>query len=1093
MAFNITEIRINEMIEPLGIDVKNPVFSWKMISDEKATYQTKYKVLVGSENGFDDYWNSGMCESDNSIAVSYEGKPLKAETRFFVTVQVWNQNNQMTSMGTWFETGMMSGKIESWDGAQWIGSPEYCIASDTMSVFVIESTIQILDGIRAGIVFGVNDERLLDIEKNELGLAGENYISYVMNIDASPAQLEIYRVGYSKEDKKEVPFAVIRVVDIESGQEVFTEENKREKHKLTVEVTGNCAYVYVDDVKVDEVERMTFMGVQKGPRQLNPLGDNDTTSFPRLCQIGYYVGENSKAFFDGLHVRNLRSPHAEIISLDTDTGKVMMGEQLETIDPSKGALPMLRTEFTVFKKVKRARLYATARGIYECCMNGSQVGDQFFAPGASQFDKHLNYQTYDVTDQIAAGVNVWSSTLASGWWMDSFSYTLTNYNYWGDQVSFLGKLVLTYEDGTKEVIVTDETNWKCFGDGPYRYAGFFNGEHFDGRKADMYKAFSLPEFDKDVLVPVTVVEPVSIPESPQTIAVAQPWPAVNETVPKLVGHYQAPVKAVEVLNAVSMTEPADGIYIYDMGQEVAGVPCIGLTGKSGEQVRFRYGEMLYPNLEEYGDLAGRMLQVNLREASNTDIYICSGEGLEVYQPKFTFHGYRYIEISGIETPPAIEYVQSIALSSVEDITGAFSCSHELVNKLVSNVTYSQRSNFISIPTDCPQRNERMGWVGDTHVFCRTAIYQSNTKNFYLRNLQAMKDLQSDDGRLPDIAPFGGGFGGIVYESAMILVTWELYQQYGDITVVEEYYDAMNLWMKAMEKAGLPGMLNEFGLGDWLATEETDPHLIWNAFHYRNAKIMSVYANKLGKNDDELRYEKIAAETKKYWNEFFVEAETGYSRSADGRINDTQGSYSIALSCDVYNEDNKKLGYAHLARKTREANCTVQTGFFGTGPLNPMLSEGGYEDLAQKTITQTMYPSWLYPITQGATTIWERWNSFTTEHGFGGNNSMNSFNHYSLGSVVSWLYENVLGIHRDETQPGYKHFILRPETGTFAYAKGHIETPHGTIKSEWTLKGEEIVYQCEIPANTTATLQFGEVDKELGSGCYEFRKEINYEI
>lgn len=368
-------------------------------------------------------------------------------------------------------------------------------------------------------------------------------------------------------------------------------------------------------------------------------------------------------------------------------------------------------------------------------------------------------------------------------------------------------------------------------------------------------------------------------------------------------------------------------------------------------------------------------------------------------------------------------------------------------------------------------------------FFRTATYQSQVKNFYLRNLQAMRDLQTESGRLPNIAPFGGGFGGVTYESAMILMTWELWQQYGDFSVVEEFYDAMDRWMSALTAAGMPGNIQEFGLGDWLSPDETDAHLIWNAFHYRNARIMARYAEKLGKTEDAKKYQDMASATRTYWNDTFVDPATGMTRTSSGKINDTQGSYAIALSCGVFYEEQR--AFEHLARKTRECGCTVRTGFFGTGPLNAMLSAGGYHDLAQKMINETSYPSWLYPVTRGATTVWEHWDSYTVANGFGGHNAMNSFNHYSLGCVLSWLYESVLGIKRDESDPGYRHFTLAPEIGGFEFARGGIPTLRGRIESGWEYKDGDVLYHCRVPKNSTATLILGDIKKELGSGEYSF--------
>ena len=518
------------------------------------------------------------------------------------------------------------------------------------------------------------------------------------------------------------------------------------------------------------------------------------------------------------------------------------------------------------------------------------------------------------------------------------------------------------------------------------------------------------------------------------------------------------------------------------------MPVLKFKGKAGQKITIRYGEVLYPDLPEYKGLVGQMLQANLREASNEDTYYCKGEGIEIYKPRFTFHGFRYIEISGVDEAPALEDVQAVLLSSVDQITGKFHCDNELINRFTQNVKFSQYCNFISIPTDCPQRNERMGWMGDTHIFCRTATYQSNVKNFYLRNLQAMKDMQTEDGRLPSIAPAGGGFGGQTYESAMILIVWELYQQYGDAALIEEYYDSMDHWMDSMKAFGLPGTpslhINEW-LGDWLAPVPADDYLIFNAFHYRNAALMEKFAVLTGNAEGQKKYHQIAEETKRYWNDTFTDKETGITKNADGSTCDVQGSYSIGLNCDVFADAVKEKAFAHLERTTREGNYTIQSGFFGTGPINPMLSKGGYPEAAQKTITQTTFPSWLYPVTQGATTIWERWNSFTRENGFGGNNSMNSFNHYSLGSVLSWLYENTLGIQRDEEDPGYKHFTLKPEMGTFEFAEGGIDTPYGRIESAWKKTDAGYSYTCHIPENTTATIVLGGEHKEIGSGEYTF--------
>lgn len=1104
--FKITEVRTEYQVNPLGLDVERPRFSWKLASEEKDCRQAAWQVQVGSSRGQKDCWDSGRVESDCSVGVHYEGTPLTPCSRYYLKLTVWDQNgNVAADEGSWFETGLMEPSIAAWDGAEWIGAPEQYLCAKAMGVFVISGKLCIQEGSRrAGLVFGANDGRLMDERKNQYEIAGENYIRYVLDVGELPARLLIYRVGYHPNDTADKPFAEVPVVEFGKGTPVIAEENRYGKHELTVEVIGDCAFAYVDHVLVDAAEIETPFGKRVEARQLNPLDFNDTTTFPRLCDIGYYVGAGDRAQFGGLEVKNYRAPQRTVAAVD---GVELSGfdesgspkEQQTVKDVSAHAIPMLRRDFEVAgeKALLSARLYITARGIYDCRINGEAVTDTWFNPGASQYDKHIMYQTYDVTGLLSSGTNGIGITLASGWWCDAQTFVLRNYNYYGDREAVLAKLVVCYEDGTKECYVTNTAEWDYYGEGPYTYAGFFQGEHLDGRRLSVYEDFSKAGYRIEGMKKPEVIEPVVI-ESYSTMppGFGRSWPKVDHADTQIVGGVNAPVVEVCRLAAKSMTEPREGLYIYDLEQEIAGVPVIRLHGEAGTEVVIRYGEMLYPKLPEYGSLHGLMLTENYRDAECIDRYILRGDpDGEVYCPRFTFHGYRYIEISGVESAPELSEVESIQLSSVAAITGEIETSNALLNRFIENVRWSQLCNFISIPTDCPQRNERMGWAGDTHVFCRTATYQSDTRLFYYRYLQALADLQEESGQLPNIAPVGGGFGGITYESAMILMVWELYQQYADTDVIRKYYPAMKKWMQFIREQGMPGTAFVGPLGDWLAPEETDNSLIWNAFYGRDAELMKKLAEAIGETDDAAFYAKLEQEAKAYWNDIFVDPGTGKTRSAEGKVNDTQCSYALPLAYHMFSEENRQKAYEHLARKTEEVDCTVSTGFFGTGVLNPMLSEGGHTDLAYRLIEQTAYPSWLYPVTQGATTIWERWNSYTVENGFGGNNSMNSFNHYSLGSVLSWLYETVLGIQRDEEKPGYKHFTLAPQMMCLTRAGGGFETGYGRIESSWERTKDGWRYTCRVPENTTATLVLpdgkgGEVRRELGSGAYEFAECVD---
>ena len=1099
-TFLIRDLQVEYQIMPRDLDCEKPRFSWKLSANAKGgvVYQSAYQLRVMDMDHHKIVWDSQRVESDCSSGVTYAGMPLEPCTRYTVDAIVWNQDGQRDEMRTCFETGFMNPSAEAWHGAKWIGAPEKYFCTKTMGVFVLESRFTLLEGTQAGLVFGANDERLMDARKNQYEIAGENYIRYVVDISEIPAKLIIYRVGYAPEDKADKPLAVVPIVDYDSEahEPVIIEENCRAQHEIKIEVIGDCAFTYVDSILVDAIEKEGFFGKMITPRQLNPLGENDTTTFPRLCDFGVYVGAGTKADFESVTVRFLRTPGNVVTTLAPGIisgcdkgGKACEVTRVE--NPSKHSIPMLRRNFNIKNEgIASARLYITARGIYDCRINGQAVTDTYLNPGMSQYDKHIMYQTWDVTSLIASGENGIGITLASGWWCDAQTYVQRNYNYFGDKEAVLACLMIKYEDGTLDTIVTEPETWDYYGEGPYTYAGMFQGEHLDGRRLDIYEHFSDPDFAIEGMGKAVEIIPEDIGGYESMPGFGSPWPEVKHGDTQIIGGMNAPVYEVCTLKAKSVTEPRKGLYIYDLEQEIAGVPKIKFHGKAGTCVTLRYGEMLYPKLPEYGNLHGMMLTENYRDAESIDHYILRGdpEG-EIYCPKFTSHGYRYIEITGIDTPPALDEVESIQLSSVKKITGEIKTSNPLVNRFIENVRWSQYCNFISIPTDCPQRNERMGWAGDTHVFCRTATYQSDVRMFYYRYLQALKDLQDKNGKLPDIAPVGGGFGGITYESAMIFMTWELYQQYGDVSVIETYYDAMKLWMQYMQQKGMPGDVFVGPLGDWLAPEETDNALLWNAFYGRDAQLMAKMAKIIGRDSDAAEFAAIEKATKDYWNKTFVDSVTGKTKGLDGKINDTQCSYALPIAYGLFFDENLEKAYAHLARKTKEVDCTVSTGFFGTGVLNPSLTAGGHTDLAYALIQQTAFPSWLYPVTQGATTIWERWNSYTVENGFGGNNNMNSFNHYSLGSVVSWLYETVLGIRRDEEHPGYKHFTLAPAMdaeGAFEYAGGGINTPYGRIESHWAKTENGWHYTCEIPGNTTATLILPDgTNKVLDNGKYEF--------
>jgi len=1072
MSYILTNLTVELENMPLGLDEARPRFGWRIDSDAKNVKQTAYQVIVKKAD--EVVWDSGKVESAESQWIEYAGKALEARTAYTWSVKSWGTSGEAEAASS-FETGLMNTDISAWRGAKWIGDDHVNLAARAKGIFEITLNF-VMRGEAVGVIFGKNDPRLLDANKNDYALAGENYIKYRLAKDGT---LSIYRVGYHPDDTADKPI----------GEQHIENFDPSEPHSLKVEVTGNNAYTYLDGVKVDYImqELPPFMrrpGMPEKreiPRQLNPTGENDLTTYPLLCESGFFA--EGEAEIVKYAVSNIRPPKATLARIEASTpgpfaeyvkvDRLVIKDTECTCDLSHGGIPMLHNDFEVKGDIARARLYATARGVYDCTINGEMLSDRRFEPGASQYDKHLQYQVYDVTSMLKNGGNMIDVTLSSGWWNESQTFTLMNYNYWGDRQSLLMMLIVEYADGTEETIVTTPGDWKVRDNGPVRFAGWFYGEHYDARYED-----AEPEWRDSVEVPT-----VDFSELNNAAGGGPRWPVPTMNQPELKASVGSPVKHIMTLTAKELIQPRPGVYVYDMGQNMIGVPKLVLRGKAGTEAVIRFGEVLYPDLPEYKLTVGMILTENYRDALSIDRYIFKNDEPVVYSPRNTFHGYRYVEITGVTEAPALDEVEGIVFSSITHLTGSFETSNPLVNKLYSNIRWSQYANFLSIPTDCPQRNERMGWSGDINVFSRTAVYNADVYGFLHRYTECIRDCQLPDGRFADIAPVGGGFGGIEWGSAGMVVPYEVYRQYGDKRIIEENYEAMARYIEFLKSKGTPGLLDNVGpLGDWLATDmSTDNPLLWNTFYYFDCAIMSEMAAVIGKDEDAKAYAALAEEVRKNWNEAFIDPETGKTRRLNGEINDTQASYAVPLHYGLVND---REGFGRkLAEKSAEVGYTVTTGFVGTGPLCPALSETGHSDVAYKILTNTKYPSWLYSVTEGSTTIWERWNSVTKENGFGGNNRMNSFNHYSLGAVGAWMYGYVLGIRRGEGS--WQKFVLQPCVDELDYACGHFESVYGEIKAGWERKDGKVVYKVSVPANTEAEIILPGVHETIGSGEYEF--------
>ena len=1140
----VSNLKTEYLETPLGIDAEHPRFSWQMIAPERehGFKQVAYHIIVSDASG-NAVWDSDRIESDVSLGVTYDGRPLQPVTRYSWNLTIWDQMGNEAKNTSWFETGLMDPDLSAWNGATWIGGSEEDMVfySQYLSVYRIHYTLQLdqaSNSTHAGFVFGANDSRLMERDKNILGIEStenESYIAFELDISAVDgseeglASLNIYRVGYHPEDSAEMPFKQYEV-----PSSLINIINKYDPHEIIAESNFGIFMIYIGGREDHNRIIISDNPSPFGPQglNLNPVGSgNNYISYPMVADIGFWMKPDQIAKFSAVEIRNFREPENALFLEELQNTSSYQGifapflnegliiedgafkleggtaGSLLIADPSRNAMPMLRSEFQVEDKpISKARLYATARGIYTLSLNGKGVSDDYFSPGLTQYNITHLYQTYDVTSLLESGEqNAIGAKLGEGWWSGNITFSGENWNFFGDRQSLLAQLHITYDDGSSDIIVTSPDTWKYYNEGPLRYGSFFQGEVYDARLEPEIAGWDRAGFE-DSDWKQSVVVPLE--------GTTYQNENLNYEQLALIGQYDHSARKVLSLTAESVEEVRPGVFVYDMGQNMVGVPEISIeNGSPGQTITMRYAEVKYPDLDEHGDNTGMIMLENIRAALTQDIYILRG-GNETIAPEFTFHGYRYLEITGIDEALPLDAVKGSVISSIPDLTASYETSNEKVNRLWKNITWSMRGNFLSIPTDTPARNERMGWGGDISVFSRASTYLADAGPFLRKHMLAIRDMQRNDGRFPDVAPVGGGFGGILWGSAGITVAWEAYLQYGDKDMLAEHYDAMKKYITYLETRidSATGILNEGPLGDWLSPEngQNDNTLLWSAYFVYDLEIMANVAEILGKHDEAASYHEKYTSRKTHFNETHVHPISGKTIGTGfplrsfgggqppeaGSLIDTQASYAVPLALGVFNEENKKMAIEHLAEAVRRSNeddagierpaYSLMTGFIGTAWISNALSENGYHEEAYRLLQQTSYPSWLYPIDQGATTIWERLNSYTVEDGFGGNNSMNSFNHYSFGAVGAWMYNYSLGIEREKGYPGFKQFILQPTPdpdGAMTWARGHYDSMYGRIESGWQIDGDAVIYDFTVPANTIATLHLPalESDEVMESG------------
>lgn len=731
---------------------------------------------------------------------------------------------------------------------------------------------------------------------------------------------------------------------------------------------------------------------------------------------------------------------------------------------SSHPLPQLKKQFSVSKPLKKARIYASGVGLYALYLNGKKVGDEELAPGFTAYDYWIQYQTYDAGEGLLEGENVIGAVLGNGYWKGRVNWPAMpeRRNIYGDENALILELHLSYQDGTEEVVKTD-TSWLA-APSPYDRAEIYDGEVYDFNRYDSAWA-----------------QPGSKTEGWEQARVS----SLDKGLLK--ARKGQPVKVIESVKPVKLITTPKGETVLDFGQNMAGWVRFKANEPKGAKLRLQYGEVL--------DKDGNFYRDNMRTALAESIVISAGQPLE-YRPALTFFGFRYVLLTGFEKPVNPDDFTAEVLHTDMERTGYFECSDPLVNRLFQNALWGQKGNFVDIPTDCPQRDERMGWTGDAQVFSATACLNMNTNAFYRKYLYDLWLEQQEAGFVPVVVPnilkhantWGSPTTG--WADAAVIIPWNLYLYFGDKEVLFRQYDSMKAWVDYMTSKDEDGVHRYGGhhIGDWLSQDQHSPdalvgltptEMLATAYYAYSTGILAKTAAILGKEEDADKYAALAGNIKKAFRDEFV--------TPNGRVaSDTQTSKLVALYMDLLDAEDRPKVASQLKARLVDDRLKQTTGFLGTPLLCPVLSDNGMNEFAYHLLLNKEFPGWLYAVEKGATTIWERWNSIREDGSFGPV-SMNSFNHYAYGSIAEWMYRYVAGINPLPEAPGFEKALIRPlPNSLLKHAKASLMTPYGNYESAWHIDGDKLNLTIKVPFNAQAEIVLPAV---LGEKVTENGQEI----
>lgn len=1009
-------------VSPVGVDAAAPRLSWLLEGGGRGARQTAYRILVAStpealaaETG--DLWDSGKVASNATHLVPYAGVPLQSGQRCHWAVQVWDEHDAASvwsAPDTWV-VGILDPDTE-WDAA-WIGLDA---APDTFPA--------------GADPFGTAEAQWMAHPEPPEGDV-TTYFRRALTLDL--AGVARVMAGFNGHH-----LGALSVNDVE----LFTAAHSAHG--------GNHFGSYLDITPWlrDGDNRIVLMG-------RSYAGDYDPETVEggkAICSVRIEYADGRTEFVRS--GEGWEATRAPVDLFGTGLTPEAAWEPVRNLGhPGADGVPplwyekvcrppvvCLRHAFTLDKPVAHAVLHASAFGLFDAHLNGQRITEDRFKPGWTEYRKRVSYMSYEVTALLREGANAIGVELADGWFRGNLA--IFGRERYGSQTRFSGLLQVTYADGTTETIRTTPA-WKAI-HGPTREADILFGEVYDARLEP--EGWTAPGFDDSSWQPVDTGR-----ELASTVIRA---------------HLCQAVRPEMTITPVSITEVAPGVFVFDMGQNFAGWVRLKVQGAAGDRVVMRFSERLWPD-------TGRIYTENLRTLNVSDTYVLKGGGEESWEPRFTYHGFRYVQVVGLPSRPTAETLTGIVAHSAGPIASAFECSSPLITRIHQNITWGQRSNFFDIMTDCPQRDERMGWTGDYHIFSRTGAYNQHCGGLYRKWFHDVLDAQYErddraDGGIPNVVPPIPGAidapGNMDWSYAMPVAASDLHEVYGDIETLRRAFPQLQRYMAYVERVlaffgeeprrGGPGM----GMfGDWVTSGPDIEHPVLAWAHAADAaRIMRRIAESLGDDDAQAQYQAMYDRVRGQFIERWLHE--------DGTIaNHAQTVYALAFRFGLVPEEAFERVAKRFAERLEEDDWRPRVGFLGIRHLLPAISIMGRADLAYRMLQQQDYPSWAFMIDNGATTIWERWNGFVPPDEFA-TWEMNSFNHYVFGAVDEWFFRSMLGI--DWATPGFGRLHMRPEIGHgLGFARGHCPTVRGTVSAAWTVADGRVTYGVTVPANTTADL------------------------